>query len=380
MRIAMLTENPLFFGGGEIHAYELSKRLARLGHEIDFIQMYGKPRKRSLKVNEELSPSISFIRSHTKIGHALISRALWVYSFITIPFIVREIKRGNYDVVHVHGFSYAAPLMAAAFAKKSAMKIVCTLHNNLLSPLERTLLRMCFSKVEVFISVSHSMQIDWFRFSGRKAIWIPNGVDLTRFNPNNDGSFIRGKYGLNQKFVILLLGRLSRQKGVEYLLKAVPYLTQDMKDFIILICGEGEQEEQLKKLTKELNIAEYVKFAGHLQSELVPLAYAACDLFVLPSIFETFAITLLEAMATGKPVIATSVGGVPETITFFNEFRHEIIVPPRSSKKLAEAILWYYKFLKLRQVDQKVMNSRVHEEFSWDRIVEKTLRAYQRSN
>ncbi len=110
-----------------------------------------------------------------------------------------------------------------------------------------------------------------------------------------------------------------------------------MKEFIVLICGRGEQEVYLKHLTKKLNVSDYVRFMGYVPHDHISEVYSACDIFVLPSLYESFSLALLEAMSSGKPLVTTkNVGGITYLM---DPGENGIIVNPANSEELANAIL-----------------------------------------
>ena len=140
---------------------------------------------------------------------------------------------------------------------------------------------------------------------------IPNGVDLKRFAqaPAADLTALGVPQGQS---VLVFIGRLDAQKGLPWLLKAAPYLLERAPRHDLLIVGEGKQRDTLHKLCVRLNIAERVHFAGWRDD--IPNILAASDLLVLPSRWEGMPNVLLEAMAAGKPVVATDAEGVSEIL------------------------------------------------------------------
>lgn len=368
MKIAMVMENPLFFGGGEIHAFEISRNLVKFGHDVDFIQLYGFPMKlKFTSALEKQSTWGSSSSSGSGISRFFYVRFLWLYSFLAIPLICRTLINGKYDVVHVHGFGYSSPLVAAVLAKRiTSNKIVCTLHNDLLRHIDLKIVRLLISNVDAFIAVSPSIQKSWANQYHVKPILIPNAVDSIRFNSKNSGLSLREKMGIQDRFVVLSIGRLAKQKGIDVLIQAATYLKSKTQKIVILIGGQGEEETALKKKVKNLGLLDIVRFVGFIPSELLPMYYGACDLFVLPSLFETFALTQLEALSCGKPVVVTRVGGAEEIEGRFVSCFQAKIVEPNDPKGLAEAILWFIN-------NQGIVNEHkndgiklINREYSWE--------------
>ncbi|MBC7119211.1 MAG: glycosyltransferase family 4 protein, partial [Methanobacteriaceae archaeon] len=153
-----------------------------------------------------------------------------------------------------------------------------------------------------------------------------NMVDTETFNPQIKSSF-KKEIG-TKKPIILFVGNLVPQKGIEYLIKAKKYLKKDSK---LVIVGGGPLLKKLKDITKKENIKD-VLFTGPRTD--INNIMAAADIIVLPSISEGFPIVLLEAMAMGKPVVATKVGGIPEIV----DEKVGILVEPKNPRRLADAI------------------------------------------
>lgn len=366
----MLVEDPLFFGGAEIHAYEIAKNLVKQGHKVDFIQLYGFPRKREFQQNTLLLyPSRWISAPVSRLASCFYFRILWLYSFFVIPLICGDLIKGKYDILHVHGFGYSSLLVSAVLVKKLVpCKIVCTLHNDLPRHIDRKLIKLLTPYVDEFVAVSRSIQKRWQALYGSKPLFIPNGVDVTRFNPRVDGSSIRKELGIESKFIVLSIGRLSSQKGLEYLIRAAAYLRKEGLDFVVLICGRGEQETWLKHLAENLRLKEIVRFQGFIPANLVPMYYAACDVFVLSSVYETFALTLLEALSTGKPVICTKVGGAQELASQFEPSLHARLVEPKNPKDLAKEISWYYNHPEFARQNTEAVYAMIKDRYSWENI------------
>jgi glycosyltransferase involved in cell wall biosynthesis len=380
MRIAMLVENPLFFGGGEVHAFEISRNLVNLGHDVDFIQLYGFPMKRKFRLDmKEPNDSRWANPPVSRLANLFYVRILWLYSFLAIPLICRVLIKGKYDILHVHGFGHSSLLVSAVLAKKVASpKIVCTLHNDLLRHINRELVKYLISHVDAFIAVSSSIQQSWLASYGVKPILIPNGVDTSRFSPKIDGSLLRKKLGLESKFVILSVCRLSSQKGIHYLLQALDYLKGKMENLVVLIGGRGEEESRLKEWAEKHFLLKIVRFVGFIPPDSLPMYYAACDLFVLPSVFETFALTLLEALSTGKPVVCAKVGGAQEIAGRFEESLQAKLVNPGDSKGLAEAIVWFANNQKVVHEKAKDGYEIIRTNYAWESVSEEIDVLYRR--
>jgi glycosyltransferase involved in cell wall biosynthesis len=169
------------------------------------------------------------------------------------------------------------------------------------------------------------------RFRG-KVVVAPSFIDPRVFNPLADGSRIKARHDIRGKKVVLFVGRLVPYKGVEYLLAAFNILKTEEASLVIV--GEGPLDGELKEKASSLGLKNVV-FAGAVPGEDLPGYYAACDVFVLPSVTrqEAFGLVLAEAMACGKPVISTNFSGMPYVVGDGG-----VLVAPKDPEALAGAL------------------------------------------
>jgi len=208
---------------------------------------------------------------------------------------------------------------------------------------------------------------------------IKTGVDIQRFSATNDGAILRKKYGFtaNDK-IVLFVGSLSiynRYKGVDYLIRALHEIRSVNNSVKLLIVGEGKLVSELKELAKELKLEKEVIFATSVSDEELPYCYAMCDVFALPSISgpESFGIVLLEAMASGKPVIASGLPGVNDVV---KDGITGYLVEPKNVKQLSQRILKIIKDVKLGKKFGRNSQRVIIEEYQWANIVEEFEELY----
>jgi UDP-glucose:(heptosyl)LPS alpha-1,3-glucosyltransferase len=142
-----------------------------------------------------------------------------------------------------------------------------------------------------------------------KIITIPNGINLARFDPSNASSRaeVRRSFGVPEEVPLLLfVGSQYRLKGLEFVIRALP----EMKTNAVLLVVGGDVAAPFKRLAEQLGVRDRVIFAGARND--LPRLYPAADAFVLPTLYETFALVCLEAMASGLPVLASPVGGIED--------------------------------------------------------------------
>jgi glycosyltransferase involved in cell wall biosynthesis len=206
---------------------------------------------------------------------------------------------------------------------------------------------------------------------------LPNGVDVARFHPGVDGEPLRARYGLERDArVVLFVGALDRAhyfKGVEVLLQAVA--RNDDPSTRLVVVGEGNLRSTYQAWTAELGLEDRVVFCGRVSDEELPAHYALCDLLVLPSVTmgEAFGVVLLEAMACGKPVIASNLPGVRSVVS---DAEDGLLVRPEDVDDLAEKIEVLLDSPRREEMGRRG-RAKVEEKYAWRRIVPKLERVYE---
>lgn len=186
------------------------------------------------------------------------------------------------------------------------------------------------NRADAILPVSDNLRKQIEDYGVNNRFWVvPNVVDTKVFYP-----LLNREKKEDEIKSILLVALLTPIKGVTYLLAALNHVKGTRKDFILDIIGEGSGRDECEKISADLGLNSIVRFHGSKPKEEVARFMRNCDFFVLPSLAETFGVVLIEALASGKPVVATNIGGPGEII---NE---EVgrLVPPKDVKALAEAI------------------------------------------
>jgi len=209
-------------------------------------------------------------------------------------------------------------------------------HNRLLFTVAQLLESAVFKAADLIIVLNPRLErcVTARGIDQGKVKVVPNWVDTSRFNPREDGSTIREAYSL-KKIVLLYVGRLHPVKNLEIAVGAVSKLVEVNPNLSFLIVGEGPQKQKLQELALELKISEHVVFAGTIAHQELPKFYAAANIFIIPSIEEGQPKAVLEALASGKPIVATSVPGLKELII---GGENGILVPLNDSDALADAV------------------------------------------
>ncbi len=217
---------------------------------------------------------------------------------------------------------------------------------------------------EAFGKILHQQyQIPW-----EKIYIIPGGVDINHFQPNLSTDEARTKLGwsLNRP-IIFTSRRLVKRMGLDKLLQALAIIKPKVPDVMLVIGGKGPLQTSLQRHTEELGLTNCVNFIGFLPDELLPVAYQAADLTVMPSqSFEGFGLAIVESLACGTPVICTPVGGMPEIL---QPFSPDLITDSTGTEDIAEKL----EEVLLERV-QKPSNLACREyavnNFDWDKIAQ----------
>lgn len=167
-----------------------------------------------------------------------------------------------------------------------------------------------------------------------KIVVIKNGVDAGRFNiKDKEGCRDILKIEKNLK-IVLFVGRIEEIKGITYLIDAFGKLVKAGRDYRLLVIGGGNQITQYKKKVSKMKLDGHISFIGEKSQDELPLWYGACDMFCLPSIMEGCPNVILEALASGRPVVASKVGGIPEIVNKKNG----ILFNVGNTEQLADAL------------------------------------------
>ena len=166
---------------------------------------------------------------------------------------------------------------------------------------------------------------------------VPGGVDLTRYLAAPEKAAARGKMGWPQdRRILLSIRRLVRRMGLDLLVDAVAEVRREYPDVLLLIGGKGAEEHRLKAQIDELGLAEHVRLLGFVPESDLPIAYAAADVSVVPTVaLEGFGLITVESLAAGTPVLGTAVGGTSEIL---QPFRPELLFADATAGAMAEKL------------------------------------------
>lgn len=320
MKICQITWEypPRVVGGIARHVEDLSRALAKMGHEVYVVTLDfpGAP-------NYEELDGVKVYRAPSEIGHPHF--LTWTLLFNnSIEKRLADVGV-EFDVLHVHDWLTApAGIAAKHFMRKP---LVVTLHSteygrSTLHSVDSFTIDGCewWASYEAnkLIVTTYSMRHEvcgHFKMPWEKVWIIPNAVDVSKFQVNVDRNAVRARYGVAaHEKLILYVGRLVPQKGVEFLIQAVSKVAGRYPGAKFVIVGEGWLRGHLEYLANQTGQRWRINFTGFIpDSELIALMRSA-DVLVIPSVYEPFGIVALEGMAAGVPVVASQVGGLAEVV------------------------------------------------------------------
>ncbi|MBI2137103.1 glycosyltransferase [Candidatus Woesearchaeota archaeon] len=367
--------------------YELSKRLADAGFEIMVLAPHFKGAKK-----EEMMGKVRVVRFPyfferlEKLcyeGGIIPNIKRHWYARLLIPLLtaseliytIKTAKKEKISVIHAH---WIVPQgFVAAIAKKlTGVPYIATAHAGDVFPLKNRLFRLAAG-----IALKNAACCTANSTATKQAVLkvknisnieiIPMGVDLAEFTPKKRSNELRKRTGGK---IILAAGRMAEKKGFTHLIEAMPAVIKKIPDAKLVLIGEGPEKELLEEKAKELKLEGKTFFEGKATKEGLAKWYASSDVFVLPSIItkegdtEGLGLVLLEAIASGLPVIGSNVGGIPDII------KHEetgLLVREKQSDEIAQAIIKILTDRKLRSRLTKNATRHVRENYSWETVTER---------
>ncbi len=369
MKIALVSPYDFAYPGGVAnHISALERHFTRMGHEVKVIA----PASKAVSVFGDRFIPIGKPRPIPSSG-SIIRITISLRLASTIKAVLVEEK---FDIIHLH--EPFMPMLCSAVLRFSNAVNIGTFHAydgrpdyNFGWPIGRIMLNLRRRKLDGKIAVSEpAMNFAKKYIPGDYEI-IPNGIDLEHFSPDVSPieEFCDGK--LN----ILFVGRLEFRKGVNYLLKAYLQIKQEIPNSRLIIVGPGTRLRKRYERWVRQNRLEDVVFVGYATYSDLPRYYQTADIFCAPATSrESFGIVLLEAMAMGKPIVATNIEGYAKVVGHGED---GLLVPPRDSRGLAQALVSLMSDETLRQ--QMGVKGRLKaREYSWEHVAQRVFDFYVR--
>jgi len=362
-----------------------AKSLIKNGYNVTVIEW---DRKGFSKRREEYE-GIKIERVRMKMTFSNPSNLMLHLILFNIITFLRLLSK-NFDIVHCHDFdTLIAGLFAGKLKGKKAVYDAHEIYPLMVQPYASKIMVKAISvvelllikKVDALITVSE-IQVDYFKEWVRSKVKI--SVVMNCKDPNDFKTSkkeireLKVKFGIENHFIILYDGWLIPGNGLEELFSAIEKLDGQIRDMMAVICGDGYAEEEFKKMVKEKNIENYVKFVGKIQSKDIPLFVNTCDIMYLVynsinkyAFFRT-PVRLFEAIIAGKPIIASNFGIVKQIV---EKGGIGLLVNPEEIDELCRALLRLRYDNKLRERLTERAKS-MSDTYNWLLMEKKLLHLY----
>ena len=372
---------PLSYGGLARHVQDLSEALVSQGHQIFVItQGDGKlPREEVVggvkiyRSNPLQISAINFVEHILHLNFLLLEKAINIID-----------QLGDFDLIHGHDWLvfWVCRVLKHALTKPLLYTIHATefgrnqgIYNEIQRYINDLEWYATFEAWRVIVCSNFMKQEvkNLFQLPDDKVLEIANGVNEENYRADYSKAF-RQNYASPDEQIILYVGRIVREKGIQVLIQSIPEILQRNPASKFVIAGKGPYLDSLKAQADYLGISNRVYFTGFISDEERNKLYRCADLAVFPSLYEPFGIVALEAMATMTPVIVSAVGGLVE---FVEDGENGLTVPPNDPPRLAQAIL---QLLNKQNTARRLANNGyrlVKEKYSWKQIARKTVKVYQ---
>ena len=385
MKILMLTWEypPRIVGGIARVVHDLSKRLIKDGHEVTVVtykegDLPDYENDKGVKVyrvpNFEINPN-NFIDWIMQLNFNLVAKASELMA-----------KEGKFDVIHAHDWlvAYAAKTLKNSFGIPLVATIHATeagrnggIHDETQRYINDSEWLLTYEASEVIVNSSF-MKSEIQRLFGLpydKINVIPNGLNMTAFSGLEKDYSFRRQYAADNEKIILTMGRMVYEKGVQHLIAAMPKILANYHDAKLVVVGKGGMIEDLRIQADALGISQKVYFAGFLNSRKVPI-YQCSDIAVFPSTYEPFGIVALEAMLAGIPTVVSDVGGLGEIVKHGINGMKSYAGNPNS---IADSVLELLYHPELCANVTKAAKTEVKENYNWTKIAQDTHFTYQKA-
>jgi len=381
MKVLMLSWEypPRKVGGLATHVYELSKALAeRVETHVVTCNFPGALELERVggavvhRINVYSAPSPDFLTWAMLMNASLLGAGC------------KLAAEGRFDMIHCHDWLVAQAGITIKHA--TGMPLVATIHSTESGRRHgiHTDYQRVIHEIEGWLAYEASRIVccSWSMVNEvaglfnvpRDKIWmIPNGVDPEVYRPSEIDQTLREKYADPSEKIVLYVGRLVPEKGVNVLLGAIPRILAAHQNTKFIIVGEGYSREMLSSLSKSLGVDHKVFFTGYVSDDEVKGLLRLADVQVIPSIYEPFGIVCLEAMASGIPVVASDTGGLSEIV---EDGVTGLKVPSNNSDAMAHAVNRLLSDSALRGSMSKMARGRALGQFSWKAISDLIIQMY----
>lgn len=387
MKILMLTWEypPRIVGGIARVVHDLSKRLIKDGHEVtvvtyrdntDVPEYENDKGVNVYRVDNYMIHPNNFIDWIMQLNFNMVSKATEIIN-----------KEGGFDVIHAHDWlvTYAAKSLKNAYDIPIVATIHATeagrnsgIHDETQRYINDTEWLLTYEATEVIVN-SNYMKNEIQRLFGLpfdKINVIPNGINLSNFTGIERDYDFRRQYAMDNEKIILYVGRLVYEKGIQNLIAAMPKVLSNYNDAKLIIAGRGGMIDELKAEAASLGLNNKIYFTGYLDSKQVQKMYKCADVAVFPSTYEPFGIVALEAMLAGVPTVVSDVGGLNEIVNHGVDGMKSYAGNPNSIADSITALLYDHQ---LANNCAKRAKQKVKEQFNWEKIAQDTHFTYEKA-
>lgn len=387
MKILMLTWEypPRIVGGIARVVHDLSKRLIKDGHEVtvvtyrdnaDVPEYENDKGVNVYRVDNYMIHPNNFIDWIMQLNFNMLSKATEIIN-----------KEGGFDVIHAHDWlvTYAAKSLKNAYNIPIVATIHATeagrnsgIHDETQRYINDTEWLLTYEATEVIVN-SNYMKNEIQRLFGLpfdKINVIPNGINLSNFTGIERDYDFRRQYAMDNEKIILYVGRLVYEKGVQHLIAAMPKILSNYNDAKLIIAGRGGMMDELRAEASNLGLNDKIYFTGYLNSKQVQKMYKCADVAVFPSTYEPFGIVALEAMLAGVPTVVSDVGGLDEIVTHGVDGMKSYAGNANSIADSVTALLYDHQ---LATNVSKKAKQKVKDQFNWEKIAQDTHFTYEKA-
>ena len=386
MKILMLTWEypPRIVGGIARVVNDLSKRLIKDGHDV-YVVTY---REGSAPYYENDKGVHVYRVDNYMINPNNFIDWIMQLNFNMVAKVNELIAKGEkFDVIHAHDWlvAYAAKTLKNSYNLPLVSTIHATeagrnggIHDEVQRYINDTEWMLTYESSEVIVN-SKFMKNDLQRLFGlpyEKINVVANGINSTAYSGVEKDYDFRRQYAADNEKIILFMGRLVYEKGVQHLISAMPKILENYHDAKLVIAGKGGMLDELKAQVEAMGLGQKVYFTGYLNAKQVSKMYKCADISVFPSTYEPFGIVALEAMLAGVPTVVSDVGGLNEIVEHGVDGMKSYAGNPNS---LADSILELLFNPQLCESIAKKAKAKVKNEYSWTKIAQDTHFIYQKA-
>lgn len=386
MKILMLSWEypPRIVGGIARVVHDLSKRLIKDGHDVTVVTY----RDGDLPYYEnDKGVEVHRIDNYIISPNNFID---WVMqmNFNMISKVNELLAKGEkFDVIHAHDWlvAYAAKTLKNSFDIPLVSTIHATesgrnkgIHDETQRYINDTEWMLTYESSEVIVN-SNFMKSELQRLFGlpfEKINVVPNGINVNTFSGIERDYEFRRQYAADNEKIILFMGRLVYEKGIQHLIDAMPKILANYNDAKLIVAGKGGMLDDLKAKVNMLGLSQKVYFTGYLNAKQVVKMYKCADISVFPSTYEPFGIVALEAMLAGVPTVVSDTGGLNEIVSHGVNGMKSYTGNPNS---LADSILTLLYDYQLCSEITKNAKQTVKVEYNWTKLAQDTHFVYQKA-